>query len=97
MLLLAAWALLLHRLAGQDEVVIGTPVRGRALPEVEKVMGFFVNALPLRLQIAGIDKKLGNEGFVAKAPPAVIEKERQNLAALQAQLAGVEQSLRELD
>ncbi|MBL9079427.1 MAG: valine--tRNA ligase [Planctomycetes bacterium] len=50
----------------------------------------------LRGQIAGIDKKLGNEGFVAKAPPAVIEKERQSRAALQAQLAGVEQSLREL-
>ena len=50
----------------------------------------------LRGQIAGIEKKLGNEGFVAKAPPAVIDKERQSLAALQAQLAGVEQSLREL-
>ena len=47
-------------------------------------------------QIGGIEKKLGNEGFVAKAPPAVIEKERQSLAALQAQLAGIEQSLREL-
>jgi valyl-tRNA synthetase len=50
----------------------------------------------LRGQIGGIEKKLGNEGFVAKAPPAVIEKERQSLAALQAQLAGIEQSLREL-
>jgi valyl-tRNA synthetase len=47
-------------------------------------------------QIASIEKKLGNEGFVAKAPPAVIEKERSNLASLQQQLAGVEQSLREL-
>jgi valyl-tRNA synthetase len=50
----------------------------------------------LRGQIGGIEKKLANEGFVAKAPPAVIDKERANLAALQAQLAGVEQSLREL-
>ena len=50
----------------------------------------------LRAQIGGIEKKLGNEGFVAKAPPAVIEKERASLAALQAQLAGIEQSLREL-
>jgi valyl-tRNA synthetase len=30
----------------------------------------------LRGQIGGIEKKLGNEGFVAKAPPQVIEKER---------------------
>jgi valyl-tRNA synthetase len=50
----------------------------------------------LRGQIGGIERKLGNEGFVSKAPPAVIDKERGNLAALQAQLAGVEQSLREL-
>jgi valyl-tRNA synthetase len=50
----------------------------------------------LRGQVAGIEKKLGNEGFVAKAPPAVIDKERASLAALQTQLAGIEQSLREL-
>jgi amino acid adenylation domain-containing protein len=51
MSLLAAWALLLHRATGQREVVIGTPVRGRNLPELETVMGFFVNALPLRLRL----------------------------------------------
>jgi valyl-tRNA synthetase len=50
----------------------------------------------MRGRVQGIEKKLGNEGFVAKAPPAVIDKERANLAALQAQLAGVEQSLQEL-
>jgi len=50
----------------------------------------------LRSQIGNIEKKLGNEGFVAKAPPAVIDKERTNLASLQAQLAGVEQSLQQL-
>ncbi len=48
-------------------------------------------------RIAGIEKKLSNEGFVAKAPPAVVDKERQNLTALQAQLDGVRQSLAELD
>ncbi|MCB9878249.1 MAG: valine--tRNA ligase [Planctomycetes bacterium] len=47
-------------------------------------------------RIRGIEGKLGNEGFVAKAPPAVVERERQNLADLKAQLAGVEQSLCEL-
>ncbi|MBL8756696.1 MAG: valine--tRNA ligase [Planctomycetes bacterium] len=50
----------------------------------------------LRGQIGGIERKLANEGFVAKAPPAVIEKERASLAALRQQLAGIEQSLREL-
>ncbi|HWO17375.1 MAG TPA: amino acid adenylation domain-containing protein [Kofleriaceae bacterium] len=51
MTLLAAWSALLAQLTRQHELVIGTPVRGRNLPEVEKVMGFFVNALPLRLRV----------------------------------------------
>ena len=51
MTLLSAWALLLHRATGQREIVVGTPVRGRSLPELETVMGFFVNALPLRLRV----------------------------------------------
>ncbi|HEX7839724.1 MAG TPA: condensation domain-containing protein, partial [Kofleriaceae bacterium] len=51
MTLLAAWTALLHQLTRQPELVIGTPVRGRSVPEVEQVMGFFVNALPLRLRI----------------------------------------------
>jgi valyl-tRNA synthetase len=50
----------------------------------------------LRGQVAAVEKKLANEGFVAKAPPAVIDKERASLAALRAQLDGIEQSLREL-
>jgi amino acid adenylation domain-containing protein len=49
--LLSAWTLLLYQLSGQRDLVIGTPVRGRNLPELESVMGFFVNALPLRLQV----------------------------------------------
>ena len=51
MTLLTAWALMLARLSGQNEVIVGTPVRGRNWPEVERLMGFFVNALPLRLAV----------------------------------------------
>ncbi len=51
MTLLATYALLLSRLSGQTDLVIGTPVRGRNTAELEKVMGFFVNALPLRLRV----------------------------------------------
>ncbi|MBL8298381.1 MAG: amino acid adenylation domain-containing protein [Rhodanobacteraceae bacterium] len=46
--LLSVFALLLHRLSQQDDIIIGTPVRARERPELEPVMGFFVNALPLR-------------------------------------------------
>jgi valyl-tRNA synthetase len=50
----------------------------------------------LRGQIGGIEKKLGNEGFVAKAPPAVIEKERSSLGRCRRSCSCIEQSLREL-
>ena len=51
MTLLSAWTALLHQLTRQPEIIVGTPVRGRNLPELEQVMGFFVNALPLRLRV----------------------------------------------
>ena len=51
MTLLGAWSVLLHQLTRQRELIVGTPVRGRILPELEKMMGFFVNALPLRLVV----------------------------------------------
>ena len=47
-------------------------------------------------QIGGIERKLGNEGFLAKAPPAVIEKEREQLVAMKARLEAIKQSLSEL-
>ena len=53
MVLLAAFGAQLGRLAGQDDVVIGTPVAGRSDTDVERMIGFFVNSLPLRLSVAG--------------------------------------------
>ncbi|MDO4231255.1 MAG: amino acid adenylation domain-containing protein [Lautropia sp.] len=52
--LLGSWALLLHGVSGQQALAIGTPVRGRALPELEAIMGFFVNALPLGFRFEGV-------------------------------------------
>jgi amino acid adenylation domain-containing protein len=53
MTLLAGWATLLARLSGQDDVVIGTPMANRTRAEVEPLIGFFVNTLALRLDLAG--------------------------------------------
>jgi len=39
------------------------------------------------VEIAGIEKKLGSSGFVAKAPPAVVQKERDRLVELHAGIA----------
>ncbi|MBV9790410.1 MAG: AMP-binding protein, partial [Chloroflexi bacterium] len=50
MTLLAAFAALLARLSHQDDLVIGTPVAGRARAELTPLIGFFVNTVALRLR-----------------------------------------------
>ncbi|MET0396317.1 MAG: non-ribosomal peptide synthase/polyketide synthase, partial [Longimicrobiaceae bacterium] len=50
---LAAWQALLGRYAGEDDVVVGTPVAGRTRRETEGLIGFFVNMLPLRADLSG--------------------------------------------
>jgi amino acid adenylation domain-containing protein len=49
--LLAAFALLLGRYTGADDLVIGTPVTTRNRPELENLVGYFVNLLPLRIRL----------------------------------------------
>ncbi|SFM26708.1 amino acid adenylation domain-containing protein [Rugamonas rubra] len=53
MVLLAGWSSLLARLSGGDDIVVGTPVANRQRPEVEALIGFFVNTLALRLRLQG--------------------------------------------
>ncbi|RKE92411.1 amino acid adenylation domain-containing protein [Xenorhabdus ehlersii] len=53
MTLLSAWSIVLSRLSGQDDVVIGTPSAGRSRQEVESLIGFFVNTLALRIDLSG--------------------------------------------
>ena len=52
--LLAGFELLLHRYSGQSDFVLGTVVGGRTRPEVEELLGLFVNTLPLRARFDGI-------------------------------------------
>jgi amino acid adenylation domain-containing protein len=53
MTLLAGWAVVLSRLSGQDDVVIGTPSANRGRSEIEGLIGFFVNTLPVRVDLSG--------------------------------------------
>ncbi len=46
--------------------------------------------------IRGLQGKLANAGFVAKAPPAVVERERARLAELEGRLAAIERNLAEI-
>ncbi len=51
--LLAAFQALVHRVTGLEDLVIGSPVAGRPRPEVEGLIGLFVNLLPLRVRVDG--------------------------------------------
>ncbi|MCV7419610.1 non-ribosomal peptide synthase/polyketide synthase [Mycobacterium yunnanensis] len=53
MVLHAAVAVLLHRLGVGDDVVVGTPVAGRADSALDDVVGFFVNTVVLRVDVSG--------------------------------------------
>lgn len=53
MTLLTAFATLLARYTAQWDVVIGTPVAGRDRPELEGVVGFFLNSLVMRCRLDG--------------------------------------------
>ncbi|HEU0300076.1 MAG TPA: amino acid adenylation domain-containing protein [Longimicrobium sp.] len=52
MVLLAAFAELLRRWSGQDDLVVGTLLGSRARPELEPIVGMFVNSAALRLRMA---------------------------------------------
>ena len=53
MVLLAAFKVLLFRHAGQEDILVGIPIAGRNNPELENVIGLFVNMLPMRTDLSG--------------------------------------------
>ncbi|WP_433056619.1 amino acid adenylation domain-containing protein [Dactylosporangium sp. CS-033363] len=53
MALLAAFQAVLARLTGQTDFAVGSPVAGRQQPELEKLIGMFVNTVTLRAPLAG--------------------------------------------
>jgi hypothetical protein len=57
--LVAAFAVLLAQVSGQRDVVVGTPMVGRTRPEFEGVLGYFLNSVPLRFDVAG-DRPFGS-------------------------------------
>jgi amino acid adenylation domain-containing protein len=70
MTLLALYYVLLSGMAGERDLVVGTPVRARNQTEVESVMGYFNNLLPLHLTV---DTALSFIDFVRYVKCAAIE------------------------
>jgi amino acid adenylation domain-containing protein len=53
MTLLAGFGTLLSRYSGSADVVVGSPIAGRIRPELENLVGCFINTLPLRVDLSG--------------------------------------------
>ncbi|HVG43654.1 MAG TPA: amino acid adenylation domain-containing protein, partial [Longimicrobium sp.] len=53
MVLLSALDVVLGRLAGQEDVVVGTPIAGRTRVETDRMVGLFLNSLALRTDLSG--------------------------------------------
>src|SRR5258708_13240824 len=53
MVLLAAYATVLHRYTGQSDVLVGSPIAGRARPETEGLIGYFANTIVQRARFTG--------------------------------------------
>lgn len=50
-LMLSGFAVLLHKYCGQQDILLGSPFANRHHQHTEQLIGFFVNTLPLRLQV----------------------------------------------
>src|SRR6476660_2395390 len=53
MTLFASFQVMLARYAGQDNIVVGTPIAGRVRAELEPLIGDFVNMLAVRADLSG--------------------------------------------
>ena len=53
MTLLAAFQVLLHRYSGQEDFAVGSPIANRLRPEIEGLIGYFINVVVLRANLAG--------------------------------------------
>lgn len=53
MTLLAAFKFFLYAYTEQEDISVGSPIAGRSRPELEKLIGFFVNTMVLRTELSG--------------------------------------------
>ncbi|MFT0517014.1 amino acid adenylation domain-containing protein [Pseudomonas faucium] len=74
MLLLAAFQLLMHRASGQHDLLLGADVAGREHPDLEALIGFFVNVLPLRSQL---DEQLDFASWLARTRSTLLDASAQ--------------------
>ncbi|AIZ59108.1 peptide synthetase [Bacillus sp. WP8] len=52
MTMLSAYYVLLHKLSGQTDIIVGSPIAGRDAKQSEQLVGMFVNTLALRQEVS---------------------------------------------
>jgi nonribosomal peptide synthetase CepB len=85
-----AWALVLARLAGHTDVVFGTVASGRPadVPDVERMVGMFINTIPVRVRLDGSVSVLELLQDLQRRQSALTEHQYMGLAEIQ-RVAGV--------
>ena len=53
MALMALYQLLLSKYSGEEHIVVGTDLANRTMPETERMIGFFINLLAVRIDLSG--------------------------------------------
>ena len=64
MVILAGFLILLQRVSGQEDIIIGTPISGRNRPELEQIIGLFLT----RSFYAMISLEPDIQGFAFQGP-----------------------------
>ncbi|WP_344929845.1 condensation domain-containing protein, partial [Streptosporangium carneum] len=80
-----AWAVVLSRLTGRDDVVFGVTVSGRPpeLEGVESMVGLFINTLPLRLRLRYAEPLAGMLARLQEEQAALLAHHHLGLAEIQ--------------
>ncbi len=68
--ILSVLNILLAKLAGQEEIIIGTPVAGRNHPDLEQIVGMFVNTLAIKNEVIGSETV---QNFLAKLKQTILD------------------------
>ncbi|CAO97963.1 non-ribosomal peptide synthetase [Erwinia tasmaniensis] len=78
--MLSAFTLLLARFTGQNDVMVGTPLANRGQPELENLIGFFVNTLPLRNRV---DDELSTSAFIRQVATNTLQAQQHQSLSLE--------------
>ncbi len=70
MTLLSAFQSYLHRITGQEDILVGSPVLGRSMPESLKTIGYMAHILPVR---SHFDADESFKGFLSRQKTSLLD------------------------